>query len=128
MLMKLELEEEIQFQFDEDGNKIWNYGPDESESEMSVETTRRITKLAREAEAMRVNDIEIPPLNLSFLDDENGSLEMTEKRSEKPEIEVNRNRLTDELTLAKDIRNYQAGSALLKQKNLLLIRMEPPAE
>ena len=59
----------IQFQFDEDGNKVWGYGPDDTDSEVSEETIKRMENQRRPKEVVFVHGVEIPPLNLSLLDD-----------------------------------------------------------
>ena len=72
---------DMQFQFDEHGNKIWDYGPDESDSEISVETARRIKDQNRTRRTVNVNGVEIPLLDFGFLEDD--------KKPEKPsEIKV----------------------------------------
>ena len=66
--LDLESESVQNFEFDEDGNKIWDYGPDDSDSEISEETAKRIEYQTRQKGIVFVNGIEIPPLDLEFLD------------------------------------------------------------
>ena len=90
---KLNLEFEdvqhIQFQFDEDGNKIWDYGPDTTDSEVSEETIRRMENQRRPKEVVFVNGVEIPPLNLSLLDDFETPQAAKERKYEDCEAERN---------------------------------------
>ena len=99
VIPKLDLEDqdtqEISFQFDEDGSKIWDYGPDESDSEISEETSKRIEEQRRTKQAVHINGVEIPLLELSFLDDD-------KKRGRSSKTNSDSNAKAKESTAAKE--------------------------
>ena len=108
--LNLEFEhvEHIQFQFDEDGNKIWDYGPDNTDSEVSEETIRRIENQRRPKEVVFVNGVEIPPLNLSLLDDFETPQAAKERKYEDGEAERNAKQtspVSDDMT--SDVKEYE---------------------
>ena len=112
---KLNLEFEhvqhIQFQFDEDGNKIWDYGPDNTDSEISEETIRRMENQRRPNKVVVVNGVEIPPLNLGLLDDFETPQTARERKYEDGEAERNAKQnsaLCDDIK--SDIKDYEDGS------------------
>ena len=80
-------DEEMPFQTDDEGSKIWDYGP-ESDSEISEATARRIEKAAKPKKPAVVNGIEIPLLDLSFLDDENKTVRANEVAKKKAEVKA----------------------------------------
>ena len=112
---KLNLEfdhvQHIQFQFDEDGNKIWDYGPDNTDSEVSEETIRRMENQRRPKEVVFVNGVEIPPLNLRLLDDFETPQVARERKYEDGEAERNAKKnsaLCDDIK--SDVKDYENGS------------------
>ena len=108
--LEFEQVQHIQFQFDEDGNKIWDYGPDNTDSEISEETIRRIENQRRPKEVVTVNGVEIPPLNLSLLDDFETPQVAKERKYEDGEADRNAKQISPVCDdMASDIKQYEIG-------------------
>ena len=100
-----------QFQFDEDGNKVWDYGPDNTDSEVSEETIRRMENQRRPKEVVFVNGVEIPSLNLNLLDDFEMPQVARERKYEEGEAERNAKEISAlNDYVESDIKDYKDGS------------------